>query len=76
MSSCLQAMKKNAVTVKRRDYAKLSSFSIAKANESRYIALFVVSESMKNLFSNDCVNIYFSQSIALPIFIFFQCFFQ
>ena len=29
-----------------------------KLNESRYIALFVVSGSIKKLFSIDCVNIY------------------
>ena len=35
-----------------------------KINESRYIALFMVSGSTKKLFSIDCVNIYFSQSIV------------
>ena len=29
-----------------------------KVNESRYIALFVFSKSIKKLFSIDCVNIY------------------
>ena len=36
-----------------------------KINEPRYIALFVVSGSIKKLFSIDCVNIYFSQSILI-----------
>ena len=31
---------------------------ILKGNESRYIALFVVSGSIKKVFSIDCVNIY------------------
>ena len=35
-----------------------------KINESQYIALFVVSGSIKKLFPINCVNIYFSQSIA------------
>ena len=37
---------------------------ILKINESRYIALFVVSRSINKLFSISCVNIYFSQSIV------------
>ena len=46
---------------------------LVKVNESRYIALFVVSGSIKKLFSVDCVNIYFSQSIVNYLFlIFFQ----
>ena len=35
---------------------------IIKINESQYIALFVVSGSIKKLFSVDCVNIEFSES--------------
>ena len=35
-----------------------------KVNESQYIALCVVSGSIKKLLSIDCVNIYFSQSIV------------
>ena len=42
-----------------------------KVNESQYVALSVVSGSIKKLFSIDCVNIYFSQSI-----IFFQSFYN
>ena len=35
-----------------------------QTDESRYIAFFVVSGSVKKLFSIDCVNVYFSQSIS------------
>ena len=35
-----------------------------KVNESRYIALFVVSRSIKKLSPIDCVSIYFSQTIV------------
>ena len=37
--------------------------AIVKINKSQYIALFVVSGSIRKLFSIDCVNVYFSQSI-------------
>ena len=36
----------------------LSKINLLKVNESRYIALFVVSGSIKKLFSFDYVNIY------------------
>ena len=39
-----------------------------KINESQYIALFVVCGTIKKLFSIDCVNIYFSQSIVNYLF--------
>ena len=39
-----------------------------KINESQYITLFVVSVSIKSLFSTDCVNIYFSQSKVSYLF--------
>ena len=39
-----------------------------KVNESRYIALFVVSGFIKKLLSIDCVNIYFSQSTVNYLF--------
>ena len=43
------------------------------SNESRYIALLVVSGCIKKLFSIACVNIYFSQSIVNYLFsIFFS----
>ena len=42
--------------------------SYLKINESQYIRLFIVSGSMKKLFSIDCVNIYFSQSIVSYLF--------
>ena len=42
-----------------------------KLNESRYIALFVVSGSIKMLFSVDCVNIYLSQQLSF-LYIFFN----
>ena len=46
---------------------------LIKINESRYIALFLASGSIKKLLSIDCVNIYFSQSIHNNAFsIFFQ----
>ena len=41
---------------------------IFEIKESQYIALFVVSESIKKSFSIDCVNIYFSQSIVSYLF--------
>ena len=42
---------------------KICKLIIKIINNSRYIALFVDSESLKKLFSVDCVTIYFSQSI-------------
>ena len=46
---------------------------LIKINESRYIALFLVSGSIKKLLSIDCVNIFFSQSIDNNAFsVFFQ----
>ena len=39
-----------------------------KFKESRYITLFVVSGSIKKFSSIDCVNTYFSQSIANYLF--------
>ena len=48
-------------------------YSHLKVNKSRYIALFLVSGSMKKFLSIDCVYIYFSQSIVNYLFsIFFQ----
>ena len=41
---------------------------ITKINELWYIALFSVSESIKKLFSIDCINIYFCKSIVNYIF--------
>ena len=38
-----------------------------KVNESKHIALFVLSGSLKNLFSIDCASIYFSQYYFLQI---------
>ena len=38
-------------------------YQVIKVSESRYIALFVVSESIKNLYSIDCIYIYFPQSL-------------
>ena len=38
---------------------------LLKINEPRYIALFMVSGSIKKLVSIDCVNIYLSQSILI-----------
>ena len=46
-----------------------------KINEPWYIALFVVSGSIKMLFSIDCVNVYFSQSIAFVNIYLFSIFF-
>ena len=46
-----------------------------KVTESRYIALFAVSGSIKKLFSIDCVNIYFSQSIVFANIYVFSIFF-
>ena len=43
-------------------------FAIIKINDSRYIALFMVSRCIKKLSSIDCVNIYFSKSIANYLF--------
>ena len=42
---------------------------VFKINEPQYIALIVVSGSIKKLFSIDCVNIYFSQSIINYLFL-------
>ena len=42
-----------------------------KVNESRCIAFFVVSGSIKKVFSIDCVNIYFSQLIVNYLFLIF-----
>ena len=52
------------------EYTYKTSISEAsvKIKESRYIALFLVSGSIKKLFSIDCVKIYFSQSIAYYLF--------
>ena len=49
---------------------KIGNFFInfIKINDSWYIALFVISESIKKLFSIDCVNIYFSKSIVNYLF--------
>ena len=44
-------------------HLKIFSEISIKVYDSRNIALFVVSESMIKLFSIDCVNMYFSQSI-------------
>ena len=33
--------------------------ALLKVNESRYIALFMFSGSIKKLFSIDCINVYF-----------------
>ena len=53
-------------------YSDFSLFSF-QINESRYIALILVSGYIKKLISIDCVNIYFSQSIDNNVFsIFFQ----
>ena len=41
-----------------RAYSEISKSALACLNKSRYIALFVVSVSIKNLFLTDCVNIY------------------
>ena len=43
-------------------------YFVLKINESQYIALFVVSGSIRKLFSIDFVNIYFSQSIVNYLF--------
>ena len=74
--SCLKAMKeKNAFTVKLRDYAKLSSYSIQLKLTS--LVYFIISgQRIYQKTFLDSVNIYFSQSIVLPIFIFSQCFLQ
>ena len=45
-----------------------NSVVLLKINEPQYIALLVVSGFIKKLFSIDCVNIYFSQSIVNYIF--------
>ena len=47
-----------------------------KFNKSKYTVLFVVSGSIKKLFSIDCVDIYFSQSIVFPNIYFFSIFFS
>ena len=41
-----------------RAYSEISKSALVCLNKSRYIALFVVSVSIKNLFLTDCVNIY------------------
>ena len=41
---------------------------IFKVNESQYITLFLVNGSITKLFSTDCVNIYFFQSIVNYLF--------
>ena len=43
--------------------------SCTKINEVQYISLFVVSGSIKKLFSIDWVNIYFSQSMVNYLFL-------
>ena len=43
-------------------------FVLFKINESQFNALFVVSGSIKQLFSTDCDNIYFSQSLVNYLF--------
>ena len=49
------------------------TLTLLKVNESRYSALFVVSGSIKKIFSIDCVNTDFSQSmINYPCSISFQ----
>ena len=45
------------------------AWHLLKINESQYIALFVVSGSIKKTFSVDCVNIYFSQSAVSYLFL-------
>ena len=47
-----------------KETKQVQSFDDPKINESRYIALFVVSGSIKKLFSINYINIYFSQSIV------------
>ena len=54
----------------------LSIFSALKINESRYIAVFMVSGPIKKLFSINCVNIYFSQSVVFANIYLFPIFFQ
>ena len=49
---------------------------INKVNEFRCIGLFVVSGSIKMLFSIVCVNIYFSQSIVFANIYLFSIFFS
>ena len=41
---------------------------LLKINKTQYIALFVVNGSIKKLFSIDCVNVHFSQSIINYLF--------
>ena len=64
------------MTITRRNYFLKVSIYLLKVNESRYIALFVVSGSMKKLFSIDCVNIYFSKSVVLANIYIFSIFFS
>ena len=45
-----------------------AEYLLVKINESQYMALSMVSGSIKELFSIDCVNIYFSQSIFNYLF--------
>ena len=47
---------------------------VLKVNKSWYIALFVVSGSIKKLFSSDCVVIFFSQSIVFANIYLFSIF--
>ena len=41
---------------------------LLKVNESQHITLFVVSGSIKKIFSIDCIKIYFPQSIVNYLF--------
>ena len=41
---------------------------LLKVNESQHITLFVVSGSIKKIFSIDCIRIYFPQSIVNYLF--------
>ena len=45
-----------------------NQYTLVKINESHYIALFVVSGSIKKFFSMNCVNINFSQSVLKYLF--------
>ena len=38
--------------------------ALLKVNESRYIALFMFSGSVKKLFSTDCINVFFFINIV------------
>ena len=47
-----------------------------KVNESRFIASYLVSGSIKKVFSIDSVDIYFSKSNVLPVLSFLNIFFN